>query len=746
MPKYKITGPDGQNYEVNAPDGASEQDVLAYAQRNFKMSAAPKPAPAAKPFGQQLNDAISDAPRQVGLTARYGLEGLGSTFDALVGNPLRTLAAPVLGNKPTADTGGTLADLVGLPKPQNSQERVVGDATRMLAGGALPLAGAGALAGRTSGVTQAVARTMAANPAQQLASAAAAGGAGGYTRETGGNDGAQLLASLAAGIGAPAAMAGGQRMAAAATRRLTPAAPSPQQAAHIDITINNALQDSGMKLGDLPAQVAQGIRNDVAAAFRTSDQVSPDAVRRLADYRLTGLTPTAAGLTLDPAVVSQQKNLAKLGINSKDQVAQQLGRTQNANNRGLVAGLNDLGAAGADDAVGGAGRIMGALQSRDARAQSIIGGLYDKARDSAGRSADLDHVAFTNRAAEMLHDANVESFLTPDIRNKLNGFANAGTPGGIPLTVEIAEQFKTGIGRLQRNSTDGNTRHALGLVRQALDDTPLMGQGGAAQPFGGGQMTVPGGLGAATPPTANLGQEAIDAFGKARSMNRSWMQIVERTPALQAVRDGVEPDKFVQQFIVGGGDGASVMSVAQLKSSIKASPDAMDAVRGQITAYLKQRALNGAADEVGNFSQSAYNKALTGIGERKLKLFFEPGEINRLKALGRVASYEQFQPAGSAVNNSNTAAAGGAMWLDRIANNPLLSKLPFGQQAIAQPLQNISVGLQAGRAMDVPRTLAMPGRPPTTAQLLQRAGLGVSPAAFLGQESEEDRRRRLLTP
>jgi hypothetical protein len=37
-------------------------------------------------------------------------------------------------------------------------------------------------------------------------------------------------------------------------------------------------------------------------------------------------------------------------------------------------------------------------------------------------------------------------------------------------------------------------------------------------------------------------------------MNREWMQIVERTPALQAVRDGVEPDKFVQQFIVGGGE------------------------------------------------------------------------------------------------------------------------------------------------------------------------------------------------
>lgn len=39
MATYKITSPDGQSYNVNAPDGASEADVMDYAQRNFKMLA-----------------------------------------------------------------------------------------------------------------------------------------------------------------------------------------------------------------------------------------------------------------------------------------------------------------------------------------------------------------------------------------------------------------------------------------------------------------------------------------------------------------------------------------------------------------------------------------------------------------------------------------------------------------------------------------------------------------------------------
>lgn len=41
MPKYRITGPDGATYEVNAPDGASEADVMAYVRKNAQPKLAP---------------------------------------------------------------------------------------------------------------------------------------------------------------------------------------------------------------------------------------------------------------------------------------------------------------------------------------------------------------------------------------------------------------------------------------------------------------------------------------------------------------------------------------------------------------------------------------------------------------------------------------------------------------------------------------------------------------------------------
>ena len=689
-----------------------------------KFAAAPKE----KGFGEQLNDSIADVPRQLGLTARAALRAVDGTAN-LVGAPIRAglnailpkrnngLADQIAGRRPEdaiAPVNLTgWAEGYGLPKPRPGLESVVNDAATMGFGAAGGAGLAKGVAGITTGTTKNVATMLAANPGMQTASGVAAGGAGGYTRETGGNETSQMLASLAAGIATPFAMNGLSRLGSAAQSLRARPAPDPVQ---VDITINNAMRGNGLNLSQMSDDVAQGIRADVAKAMQIGDDLSPDAVRRLADYRMVGAMPSKAGLTLNPADITQQRNLAKLGINSKDAAAQQLGQMQNANNRQMTTGLNSLGANTTDDAIAGGGRVMDALSARNARAKSIIDDHYAAARATDGRSAALDPHAFTQRAGALLNEKNVESFLTPDIRNKLNGFAS----GEIPLNVDIAEQLKTSMAAIQRSSADGNVRTALSAVREALDSTPLL-------------------------PGQQIGQEAIGAFNKARTLNRKWMGIVDKTPALQAVRDGIEPDKFVQQFIVGGGGKSNVMDVAMLKSSIKSSPEAMDAVKGQITAHLKANALNGSADEVGNFSQSAYNKALSAIGERKLKLFFSSEDINQMKAIGRVASYEQFQPVGSAVNNSNTASAGMSAILDRIGGSALLSKIPLGKLA-QEPIQNIAIGMQAKQSLNVPRSLTDGTR---TALPPVPRSMAMSPAILMGTETDEERNRReggLLSP
>lgn len=700
MPTFRISAPDGKTYEVTGPEGSTAEDALARVRSMVVATPTPE-----KGFGEQLSDTIKDVPRQIGLTARYGLEGLGNAVGVL-SDPIGATINMATGSnlKRAGQLATDVADSVGLPKPQTARERVVGDvATTMATGGGM-MGGANRLAQAASGpVAQNALATLGQNAGMQTLSNAAAGGAGGYVRETGGDGAAQFAAALAAGVGAPMAankLAQAGQSVTNAVRRATTPAPAPNQ--QIDVQISQALQQGGVDFSQLAPAVQNSIRQDVAAATQTNGILSPDAVRRLADYRMVGATPTRGSLTLDPATITQERNLAKLGINSKDAAAQELGRVQNANNRTLINNLNDLGAGTAESQYDAGGRILQALGNTDQAARDTIGAAYSRARDSVGRSAPLDPSAFTQRAGDLLNQANAESFLPGGIRDTLNRIAQ----GQIPLNVEIAEQLKSNIGRIQRGATDGNTRYALGLVRQALEDTPLLQ---SAQ---------------------NVGQESIDAFNSARAMNRNYMQQVEGTPALQALRDGVQPDKFVQTFIVGNGGRANVADLTALRTAVENDPGALQAIRNQIAAHLKSQALNGAADEVGNVSQSAFNKALRQIGDEKLGMFFTPEEVAQLRAVGRVASYEQFQPKGSAVNNSNTAAAGLSAILDRIANSPLLSKIPFGNQ-LAGPVQNISVGIQSRNALNVPNALNQPLRNSPRNRLM------LSPAAFLGTNDEK---------
>lgn len=128
----------------------------------------------------QKRSTIEEMGRQTLLTGRYGLEGLG---------------------------GGVIADKLDLPKPEGKFERVIGDAARSMATGGLIGGIATKSAAMLSGVPNAMAKMLAANPGQQAVASALAGTAGGAAREGGYGEAAQILAPVAAGIVVP--LAGG---------------------------------------------------------------------------------------------------------------------------------------------------------------------------------------------------------------------------------------------------------------------------------------------------------------------------------------------------------------------------------------------------------------------------------------------------------------------------------------------------------------------------------------------------------
>lgn len=674
---------DGTRLEF--PDGTDP----AVIQRTVKgVLASKQAAETPKPsVAERIGSTLREIPRQVGLTARYGLEGAGQALQPFT-EPIRLAMNPLLraAGAPTAASTGNaasqLADTIGLPTPQGPNERVVADATRTLASAGALSGAAGAAARGATGVTRNVLEQLAARPGVQAAGAATAGASGGAVREAGGGPVEQFAAALGGGVagGAAAGKVGG--LADAARRALTPRTVQLQQA---DQQIQLVLQRSGVDWAQVPERIRQGMREEAAAALSTGQPLNERALQRLLVFQRTGTTPTVGMLTQNPGQITREMNLAKTGANSTDVGLQRLPGLQNQNTAKLLSNLDEAGAANAPASFQAGEKAIGSLQGNVDRARREIDSLYGAARDSQGRSLPLEPGTFTRRANELLDQEMVGGALPGDVANRMNQIAT----GEMPLTVEIAEQLKTRIGKLQRSTSDGSARMALGLVRQALDETPLM----RINP-----QNLPVAPGTQLPPS---GQKAIDAFNLARSANRQFMNRVEANPALKAVVDGVEPDQFVQKFVLG--KGASAGDVSALRQEL--DPQALASLKGYIVRHLRDAATNS-TDDITKFADAGYRRALRDIGDEKLGVFFSPEELQHLKDVGNAAKYMKAQPDGSAVNNSNSGAlmlGRGLDMLDRVAGY-----VPFGGKDI---IRGRIQGMQQTQVLAPRNALALAAEP-----------------------------------
>ena len=186
---------------ISAHQAGDNEAASIIAQEIKGLSAAPvAPVQPTAPLTERLG-------RQAGLTGRYLLEGALAPVDLLQA-PVRgaiNLALPENRQLQPVSAGGSIADVLGLPQPEGSRERVVGDVSRALAGtGAV--AGAAGLSQPLSQAGRAVQTALTSNMPTQAASAIGGGGLGGITREMGGGTTAQTIASILGSIGGAGAI------------------------------------------------------------------------------------------------------------------------------------------------------------------------------------------------------------------------------------------------------------------------------------------------------------------------------------------------------------------------------------------------------------------------------------------------------------------------------------------------------------------------------------------------------------
>lgn len=94
MPQFFVRGPDGGTYKVNAPDGASEADVISFAHQHFGAGQQPAAAPAAAPQDdgggilQHAGNLVAGAVRGAGSIGATILAPYDIAKDAIAGKGL----------------------------------------------------------------------------------------------------------------------------------------------------------------------------------------------------------------------------------------------------------------------------------------------------------------------------------------------------------------------------------------------------------------------------------------------------------------------------------------------------------------------------------------------------------------------------------------------------------------------------------------------------------------------------------
>jgi len=628
--------------------GISDEDLLAAL--NSRQQPA-QPASNTPPILDQVG-------HQLGLTARAVGHGVADAV-GLVANPLNATVNVIgnaLGFDPHLQDADTLikrgVDAI-TPDPRNKTEAVVNDISSAVANPVNALGGGIVNGAKTVGGT--------------ILRGAVAGGATAGMQPLHGNDtlgteagriGAGAIGGAAgAGVGAVASKGVDALLngANAIVNAVKSALPSTQAASRVsaDDVLQQAAQQAGIDLSAIPQSILNTARGQVSDALASNKTLDAAALLRRSEGQ--AVLGNDAGLTLgqatrDPMQFARERNLRGVegaGAPLTDRFADQ--------NRGLIGAVNQQGAAQAPGEFNAGQSTIAALQARDAAQQANVSQLYQQARDLNGGDIPLDHKAFIDSATSGL-DNNLKMAFLPD---KYKSIMDDISTGKTPLTVGVAEQLKTMLSASQRSAQDGNERFALGMVRDALDQAPPLQ--GSTQ-FGGNQVVAAG-----TPlPQSNLGEQAQTAFNAARAAARARFGEIDANPALKAVVNGdAVPDNFFKKNVING-------TVGDVNSLLSLVPDQGAALRNQVIDHLKQKALTGASDEVGVFSQAGYNKALNSIGDAKLNALFQPEQVAQLKQIGRVAANIQAQPAASAVNNSNTAAAAMNL-LSKVGGAPIVN-------------------------------------------------------------------------
>ena len=288
--------------------------------------------------------------------------------------------------------------------------------------------------------------------------------------------------------------------------------------------------------------------------------------------------------------------------------------------------------------------IIESYKTLDKDRNAAIDAKFTELRNKSGGELPVDSKTLLNNVDKTLSK---ELLLTDgqgiSQYRELKTLADSGS-----MSFDQYLSMRRNLSRLSAEAKDGNVRQAARLMVQELDKLPLANETAALKPIA----------------------------DQARSLAKARFDALRKDPAYKAaVNDAVPADKFFDKFVINGHN----KNVNTMIDTLGRDSPAHQHIKAGTINWLSDRA--GVVDGRGNFSQANYNKAVKRLDDvNNFGAIFEPESQLKLKTLGNVANYTQFQPRGTFVNNSNTAVTWLANRAEQAGNVVGLGKygLPVG--------------------------------------------------------------------
>lgn len=385
--------------------------------------------------------------------------------------------------------------------------------------------------------------------------------------------------------------------------------------AKVDQSIQEALSETGQKIDELPPDFISAIRQEATNALKEGRQLDPAALMRQEDFKSLGIKGTLGQVTRDATQYASERNLR--GVPGGQPLMETFSRQNDALQK-IVRGYG--GPQAAEPQLAGK-QISDALSEADKSLSKKVGAAYSAARESTGRDMPIEINNLSDDLEKIVKDYGTSN-IPSAIRSNLEQFGLFGKQSSKPFTMNDAEQVLQQANKLRSNDPAINS--ALGEIKTAVKNAIQNSD------MGGGP------------------------FANARDLAASRFKLQDAIPALKAASEGdVSADQFVRKFLING----DTQDVQKLGEFLKQSnPEAFNQARAQIGAEIERAAFgaNLAGDKP--IASERLSDFIRRMGSEKLKTFFTPEEITRLRTAARVGGYIHNIPSDAPVNTSNTAS------------------------------------------------------------------------------------------